>query len=145
MSMCCYSRFSMTAKQSSSSLSVKRGKEAEVVEVGEEDKVEDISDERYAKMHSKGERLEEKVDRKQEQSARWQLRSKREMVKTKVDQQNPGELPVKRLGPDPKDATHISVEEEEPPVSIFGRILPTVQDSSPFQLPWINDSSAKNK
>ena len=31
-------------------------------------------------------------------------------------------------------------------VSIFGgRILPTVQDSSPFQLPWINDSSAKNK
>ena len=135
----------MTAKQSSSSLSVKRGKEAEVVEVGEEDEVEDISDERYAKMYSKGERLEEKMDRKQEQSARWQLRSKREMGKKKVDQQNPGELPVKRLGPDPKDATHISVEEEEPPVSIFGRILPPVQDSSPFQLPWINHASAKNK
>ena len=135
----------MTAEQSSSSLSVKRGKEAEVVEVGEEDKVEDISDERYAKMHSKGERLKKKINRKQEQSASWQLRSKREMGKKKVDQQNPGKLPVKRLGPDPKDATHISVEEEEPPVSIFGRILPTVQDSSPFQLPWINDSSAKNK
>ena len=135
----------MTAKQSSSSLSVKRGKEAEVVEVGEEDKVEDISDERYAKMHSKGERLKKKINRKQEQSASWQLRNNREMRKKKVAQQNPGELPVKRLGPDPKDATHISVEEEEPPVSIFGRILPTVQDSSPFQLPWINDSSAKNK
>ena len=135
----------MTAEQSSSSLSMERGKEAEVVEVGEEEEVEDISDERYAKMYSKGERLEEKMDRKQEQSARWQLRSKREMGKKKVDQQNPGELPVKRLGPDPKDATHISVEEEEPSVSIFGRILPTVQDSSPFQLPWINDSSAKNK
>ena len=135
----------MTAERSSSRLSVERGKEAEVVEVGEEDEVEDISDERYAKMHSKGERLAEKVNSKQEQSARWQLRSKREMGKKKVDQQNPGELPVKRLGPDPKDATHISVEEEEPPVSIFGRILPTVQDSSPFQLPWINDSSAKNK
>ena len=135
----------MTAEQSSSSLSMERGKEAEVVEVGEEDKVEDISDERYAKMHSKGERLKKKIDRKQEQSTKWQLRSKREMGKKKVDQQNPGELPVKRLGPDPKDATHISVEEEEPPVSIFGRILPTVQDSSPFQLPWINDSSAKNK
>ena len=143
--MFCYFRFSMTAERSSSSLSVERGKEAEVVEVGEEDEVEDISDERYAKMHSKGERLAEKVNSKQEQSARWQLRSKREMGKKKVDQQNPGELPVKRLGPDPKDATHISVEEEEPPVSIFGRILPTVQDSSPFQLPWINDSSAKNK
>ena len=135
----------MTTEQSSSSLSVERGKEAEVVEVGEEDEVEDISDERYAKMHSKGERLKKKIDRKQEQSTKWQLRSKREMGKKKVDQQNPGELPVKRLGPDPKDATHISVEEEEPPVSIFGRILPTVQDSSPFQLPWINDSSAKNK
>ena len=135
----------MTAEQSSSSLSMERGKEAEVVEVGEEDEVEDISDERYAKMHSKGERLKKKIDRKQEQSAKWQLRSKREMGKKKVDQQNPGELPVKRLGPDPKDATHISVEVEELPVSIFGRILPTVQDSSPFQLPWINDSSAKNK
>ena len=135
----------MTAERGSSSLSVERGNEAEVVEVGEEDEVEDISDERYAKMHSKGERLKKKINRKQEQSASWQLRSKREMGKKKVDQQNPGELPVKRLGPDPKDATHISVEEEEPPVSIFGRILPTVQDSSPFQLPWINDSSAKNK
>ena len=135
----------MTAEQSSSSLSVERGKEAEVVEVGEEEEVEDISDERYAKMHSKGERLKKKINRKQEQSASWQLRNNREMRKKKVDQQNPGELPVKRLGPDPKDATHISVEEEEPPVSIFGRILPTVQDSSPFQLPWINHSSAKNK
>ena len=142
--MFCYFRFSMTAERSSSRLSVERGKEAEVVEVGEEEEVEDISDERYAKMYSKGERLEEKMDRKQEQSARWQLRSKREMGKKKVDQQNPGKLPVKRLGPDPKDATYISVE-EEPSVSIFGRILPTVQDSSPFQLPWINDSSAKNK
>ena len=135
----------MTTEQSSSSLSVERGIETEVVEVGEEDKVEDISDERYAKMHSKGERLKKKINRKQEQSGRWQLRSKREMGKKKVDQQNPGKLPVKRLGPDPKDATHISVEVEELPVSIFGRILPPVQDSSPFQLPWINHSSAKNK
>ena len=135
----------MTAERGSSSLSVERGKEAEVVEVGEEEEVEDISDERYAKMHSKGERLKKKINRKQEQSASWQLRNNREMRKKKVAQQNPGELPVKRLGPDPKDATHISVEEEEPPVSIFGRILPSVQDSSPFQLPWINDSSAKNK
>ena len=73
----------MTAEQSSSSLSVERGKEAEVVEVGEEDEVEDISDERYAKMHSKGERLKKKINRKQEQSASWQLRSKREMGKNK--------------------------------------------------------------
>ena len=75
---------------------VNSGVEIEEVEVGGEDEVEDISDERYAKMHKKGEMWEKKVDRKQQQSARWKIRKDREMGKKKVDQkQKPGDVHVK--------------------------------------------------
>ena len=105
------------------------GEEIEEVEVGGEDEEEDISDERYIKLHKKGELWEKKVDRKQQQSARWQIRKEREMGKNKANQQQqkPGETPRIRLGPDPKAATHIFVEEDgNVPVTVFGRVVPTL-------------------
>ena len=117
------------------------------VEDGEAEK-EDISDERYAKMHKKGEMWEKKVDRKQRQSARWQLRKAREMWKKKGKQlqQNPGDTRI-RLGPDPKAVTHIVLEEDENvPVTVFGRVVPTNQDAKLFELPWLkNPVSTKRK
>ena len=93
--------------------------------MGGEDEVEDISDERYAKMHKKGEMWEKKVDRKQQQSARWKIRKDREMGKKKVDQkQKPGDTSRIRLGPDPEAATHIFVEEDgNVPITVFGRVV----------------------
>ena len=97
------------------------------IEVGGEDEVEDISDERYAKMHKKGEMWEKKVDRKQQQSARWQIRKDREMGKKKVNlhqKQKPGDTSTIRLGPDPEAATHIFVEEDgNVPITVFGRVV----------------------
>ena len=106
---------------------VNSGVEIEEVEVGGEDEVEDISDERYAKMHKKGEMWEKKVDRKQQQSARWKIRKDREMGKKKVNlhqKQKPGDTSTIRLGPDPEAATHIFVEEDgNVPITVFGRVV----------------------
>ena len=120
--------------------SVNNGGKADLVETSE-DEVEDTSDEKYAKMHKKGERWEKKVDLKQKQSARWQLRKEREMGWKRgrqQQQQKPGEMSRVRLGPEPEAATHICVERErDAPVTIFGRILPPMQDAMPFELPWL--------
>ena len=130
---------------------VNSGVEIEEVEVGGEDEVEDISDERYAKMHKKGEMWEKKVDRKQQQSARWKIRKDREMGKKKVNlhqKQKPGNTSRIRLGPDPEAATHIFVEEDgNVPITVFGRVVPTNQDAEPFKLPWLKNpvSSTKRK
>jgi len=120
--------------------------EIDILEVEEE---EDISDERYAKMHKKGEMWEKKVDRKQQQSARWKLRKEREMGKKKGKQvqQRPGDTPRIRLGPDPQAITHIfRGEDDNVLVTVFGRVVPTNQDAKPFELPWLeNPVSTKRK
>ena len=116
----------------------------ETEEMGGEGEVEDVSDERFPKMHRKGEIWEKKVDRKQQQSARWQLRKEREMGKKKGNQQQqqkPAGTPRIRLGPEPEAATHIYVKEDEnAPVTIFGRVLPAMPDAKPFELPWLGNS-----
>jgi len=121
--------------------------EVDIQEVKEGEE-EDISDERYAKMHKKGEMWEKKVDRKQQQSARWKLRNKREMGKKKKQVQlKPVDTPRIRLGPDPKAITHILCQEDENvPVTVFGRVVPTNKDTKPFELPWLeNPVSTKRK
>ena len=77
-------------------------------------------------MHKKGEVWEKKVDRKQQQSARWQIRKDREMRKKKINEQQkqkPGDTPRIRLGPDPKAAAHIFVEDGNVPITVFGRVV----------------------
>ena len=122
------------------------GAETEEVEVGE---VEDISSERFAKMHKKGEMWEKKVDKKQQQSARWQLRKERETGKKKINQlrqQKPADMPRIWLGPEPEAATHIYIEKDEnAPVTIFGRVLPTITDATPFELPWLGKSASSKR
>ena len=112
---------------------------AEGVEVVGEDEMEDISDERFDKMHKKGEMWEKKVDKKQQQSTRWQLRNEREMGKKKAkQQQKPVDKPRIRLGPDPQAATHLcALEDENVPVTVFGRVLPIMENAKPFELPWL--------
>jgi len=132
--------------------SVNHGGKADLVEESRGE-MEDTSDERYAKMHKKGERWEKKVDWKQKQSARWQLRKEREMGWKRQQQHNPGEMSRVRLGPKPEAATHIYVEKENvAPVTIFGKVLPPIQDAMPFELPWLKNpvsrqgkSSGQNK
>ena len=76
---------------------------------------EDTSDAKYHKLHSSREKAEKKIVKKQRQSDKWERRNKREKGNRKTNRRH--EVKVRRnmrLGPEPCDATHISVEENLP-------------------------------
>ena len=76
---------------------------------------EDTSDAKYHKLHSSREKAEKKIMEKQRQSDKWKRRNKREKGNRKTNRRH--EVKVRRnmrLGPEPCDATHISVEENLP-------------------------------
>ena len=76
---------------------------------------EDTSDAKYQKLHRSREKSEKKIVEKQRRSDKWEQRNKREMGNRKTNRRD--EVGVRRnmrLGPEPCDATHISVEENLP-------------------------------
>ena len=100
---------------------------------------EDTSDAKYHKLHSSREKAEKKIVKKQRQSDKWERRNKREKGNRKTNRRH--EVKVRRnmrLGPEPCDATHISVEENLPS-SVLGREMPPII-SKPFELPGCKDS-----
>ena len=100
---------------------------------------EDTSDAKYHKLHSSREKAEKKIVEKQRQSDKWERRNKREKGNRKTNRRH--EVKVRRnmrLGPEPCDATHISVEENLPS-SVLGREMPPII-SEPFELPGCKDS-----
>ena len=95
---------------------------------------EDFSDAKYHKLHRSREKAEKIMVEKQRRSDRWELRNEREERKRKTNQTHEVEVRNKvRLGPEPCDATHISVEENLPS-SVFGREMAPIV-SEPFELP----------
>jgi len=76
---------------------------------------------------------EKKIVKKQRQSDKWERRNQREKGNRKTNLKHEVEVRKNmRLGPEPCDATHISVEENLPPL-VFGKeIVPMI--SEPFEL-----------
>ena len=100
---------------------------------------EDTSDAKYQKLHRSREKSEKKIVKKHRQSDKWERRNKREKGNRKTNRRH--EVKVRRnmrLGPEPCDATHISVEENLPS-SVLGREMPPII-SEPFELPGCKDS-----
>jgi len=94
---------------------------------------EDTSDAKYQKLHRSREKSEKKIVEKQRRSDKWEQRNKREMGNRKTNRRD--EVGVRRnmrLGPEPCDATHISVEENLPS-SVLGREMAPII-SEPFEL-----------
>ena len=89
--------------------------------------------------HGSRDKAEKIMVEKQRRSDRWELRNEREERKRKTNQTHEVEVRNKvRLGPEPCDATHISVEENLPS-SVLGREMPPII-SEPFELPGCKDS-----
>ena len=110
-----------------------RTKVVQELENGEE-RFEDTSDAKYHELHRSKEKAEKKLVEKQKQSDRWELRNEREKGKRKTNQTNEVEVRKKvRLGPEPCDATHISVEDNLLP-SVLGREVAFIV-AEPFELP----------
>jgi len=83
--------------------------------------LEDTSDVKYHKLHRSREKAEKKTVKKQRQSYKWERRNQREKGNRKTNRRHEVEVRKNmRLGPEPCDATHISVEENLPP-SVFGK------------------------
>ena len=100
---------------------------------------EDTSDAKYHKLHISREKAEKKIVKKQRQSDKWERRNQREKGNRKTSRRHEVEVRKNlRLGPEPCDATHISVEENLPS-SVLGREMPPII-SEPFELPGCKDS-----
>ena len=97
---------------------------------------EDTSDSKYHKLHRSKEKAEKKIVKKQRQSDKWEQRNQREKGSRKNNRRD--EVEVRRnmrLGPEPCDATHISVKENLPS-SVLGREMVPI-NSEPFELPGL--------